>query len=177
WLETVAFCKSPIFQYIGNGRKRRQTGADTSIFGRSLVARGGAMSGTVKHARLESQSARDRLKRRRQPHWQALVEGRVHLGWQRWKGQQGEGGRGWLLRRYIGNNKYRMLTLGRADDVAQADGVRVLSHEQAEAKARAMVGSPQNGNRKPERLTVRQAMEPTSSLSGKKGSSLMISVA
>jgi hypothetical protein len=52
-----------------------------------------------------------------------------------------------------------VLTLGRADDVAQADGVRVLSHEHADAKARAMVGSPQKGNRKPERLTVRQAME------------------
>jgi integrase len=117
------------------------------------------MSGTVKHARLESQTARDRLKRGRQPHWQALVEGRVHLGWQRWKGKQGEAGGRWLLRRYIGNNKYRVLTLGRADDVAQADGVRVLNHEQAEAKARAMVGSPENGNRKPERLTVRQAME------------------
>src|SRR6516162_11666790 len=99
------------------------------------------MSGTVKHARLESQSARARLKRRRQPHWQALVEGRVHLGWQRWKGKQGEAGGRWLLRRYIGNNKYRVLTLGRADDVAQADGVRVLSHEQAEAATTAARGS------------------------------------
>ena len=116
------------------------------------------MSGTVKHARLESQTARDRLKRRRQPHWQALVEGRVHLGWQRWKGKQGEAGGRWLLRRYIGNNKYRVLTLGRADDVAQADGIRVLSHEQAEAKARAMVGSPENGNGPIVRMTVRQAM-------------------
>ena len=55
------------------------------------------MAGTVKHARLESQSARARLKRGRQPHWQALVEGRVHLGWQCWKGDPV--GR-WLLRRY-----------------------------------------------------------------------------
>jgi hypothetical protein len=44
------------------------------------------MAGTVKHARLESQSARARLKRGRQPHWQALIEGKVHLGWQCWKG-------------------------------------------------------------------------------------------
>jgi hypothetical protein len=35
------------------------------------------MAGTVKHARLESQSARARLKRGRQPHWQALIEGKV----------------------------------------------------------------------------------------------------
>jgi integrase len=116
------------------------------------------MAGTVKHARLESQSARIRLKRRRQPHWQALVEGRVHLGWQCWKGEPV--GR-WLLRRYIGNNKYRVQTLGRADDAARADGVDVLSFAQAEAKARAVIASPEagGGNGKIERLTVRQAME------------------
>jgi integrase len=114
------------------------------------------MAGTVKHARLESQSARARLKRGRQPHWQALVEGRVHLGWQCWKGDPV--GR-WLLRRYIGNNKYRVQTLGRADDSAPADGADVLSFAQAEAKARAMVASPgANGSGPIVRLTVRQAM-------------------
>jgi integrase len=115
------------------------------------------MAGTVKHARLESQSARARLKRGRQPHWQALVEGRVHLGWQCWKGDPV--GR-WLLRRYIGNNKYRVQTLGRADDAASADGADVLSFAQAEAKARAMVASPEagGGNGKIVQLTVRQAM-------------------
>src|SRR5262249_33347206 len=114
------------------------------------------MAGTVKHARLESQSARARLKRGRQPHWQALQEGRVHLGYQCWKAEPV--GR-WLLRRYIGNNKYRVQTLGRADDAARADGVDVLSFAQAEAKARAVVASPAVGNGKIERLTVRQAME------------------
>jgi integrase len=114
------------------------------------------MAGTVKHARLESQSARARLKRGRQPHWQALVEGRVHLGWQCWKGDPV--GR-WLLRRYIGNNKYRVQTLGRADDAAPADGADVLSFAQAEAKARAMVASPEaNGSGPIVQLTVRQAM-------------------
>jgi integrase len=61
----------------------------------------------------------------------------------------------WVLRRYIGNNKYRTTTLGRADDAAAADGKHVLTFEQAEAKARAMVDSPQT---KVHRLTVRQAM-------------------
>jgi hypothetical protein len=122
------------------------------------------MSGTVKHKRLESTSARDRLKRGRQPHWQALVEGRVHLGWQRWKGRDGEAGGRWLLRRYIpatgkATGKYRVQSLGRADDVAPADGADVLSFEQAKAKAHAMVASP-NGNGKGAiiRLTVRQAL-------------------
>jgi hypothetical protein len=44
------------------------------------------MAGTVKHAKLESRTARSRLKRGRQPHWQALVPGKVHLGYQCWKG-------------------------------------------------------------------------------------------
>ena len=111
------------------------------------------MAGTVQHARLESPSARARLKRGRQPHWQALVEGKVHLGWQCWKGDPA--GR-WVLRRYIGNRKYRTTALGLADDAAKADGARVLTFEQAEAKARVMVETP---NGKLERLTVRQAFD------------------
>ena len=113
------------------------------------------MEGTVKHARLESQSARERLKSGRQPHWQALAEGKVHLGWQCWKGDHV--GR-WLLRRYIGNNKYRVQTLGRADDAAPADGTDVLNFAQAEAKARAMVASPAGGGNGVVHLRVRQAM-------------------
>src|SRR6516162_1456 len=114
------------------------------------------MAGTVKHAKLGSPTARKGHKRGRQPHWQALVEGKVHLGYQCWKGEPV--GR-WVLRRYVGNNKYRVQTLGRADDAAPANGIDVLSFAQAEAKARAMVASPANGNGKLERMTVRQAME------------------
>ena len=111
------------------------------------------MAGTVKHAKLESRTSRSRLKRGRQPHWQALMPSRVHLGYQCWMGDQ-EGR--WVLRRYIGNNKYRSVTLGRADDAAAADGEHVLTFEQAGAKARAMVAAPNGG--KVVNLTVRQAM-------------------
>jgi len=113
------------------------------------------MAGTVRHARLESSAARKRLKSGRQPHWQALIEGKIHLGWQRWKGEPV--GR-WVLRRYIGNGKYRVTALGLADDAAAADGMQILSFEQAAAKARAMVATP-NGGGTIERLTVRQAMD------------------
>ena len=78
---------------------------------------------------------------------------RAHLGWQRW--QDDAAGR-WLLRRYIGNGKYRSITIGRADDADDADGERVLSFEQAEAKARAMVGAAAG---RVHRLTVRRALE------------------
>jgi integrase len=111
------------------------------------------MAGTVQRAELSSRTARNRLKRGRQPHWQALVRGRVHLGYQCWKGEPA--GR-WVLRRYIGNRKYRVETLGVADDAAKADGIRILNFEQAEAKARAKVETPASG--KIERITVRQAL-------------------
>jgi integrase len=112
------------------------------------------MSGTVVHKRLESVSARARLKRGRQGHWQALEEGRVHLGYQCKKGaQQGR----WLLRRYIGGGKYRLEALGLADDAGAADGRRILSHKQAIAKANEKVAAPQTKPLGP--LTVRAAWE------------------
>jgi integrase len=96
------------------------------------------------------------------PHWQALVEGKVHLGYQRdrrKKGDKGDKAGRWLLRRYIGDGKYRVLALGRADDLTPADGADILSFEQAKAKAHAMVASPANGNGPIVRLSVRRAIE------------------
>jgi integrase len=112
------------------------------------------MAGTVKHARLESPSARNRLKRGRQAHWQAIEEGRVHLGWQCFKGRPA--GR-WLLRRYIGNGKYRVEALGLADDTGAANGHNILSHKQAEARAFSIVAKLQTEADGP--ITVRMAWE------------------
>ena len=110
------------------------------------------MAGRVKDANLESRTARGRLKRGRNPHWKSLVPGRVALGYQIWK--RDRDGR-WILRRYIGDEKYRSETLGRADDADAADGVHVLSFEQADAKARAAEDIPAVKTR----LTVRQVVE------------------
>src|SRR5262249_25799305 len=59
----------------------------------------------------------------------------------------------WILRRFIGK-KYKIVTLGRADDHDQANGDNFLSYEQAESKARAVlnVGADNKPN-----LTVRAA--------------------
>jgi integrase len=152
-------CKNSRQSYIYNNGERRQTVANSldlwPIFGRKLV-REGATAGTVQHTEMSSRTARSRLKRGRQPHWQALVRGRVHLGYQRWKGAAA--GR-WVLRRYIGNGKYRVEALGVADDADDANGLTVLDFEQAEAKARAMVATTNGGDDKIERITVRQAMK------------------
>ena len=114
------------------------------------------MVGKVNRKNLDSRTARSRHKRGRQPHWEVLqgVEGRVHIGWQCWKGDPA--GR-WLLRRYVGNRRYRIETLGLADDSgAVADGERTLSYEQAVAKAHAIVGKPQEESGP---FTVRAAWE------------------
>jgi integrase len=121
------------------------------------------MAGTIDDAKLGNPTARARLKSGRQPHWRTLVQGKAHLGWQRWKGEPA--GR-WLLRRYLGKHesangklvaKYSTTTLGTADDSTEADGDRVLSFGQAEVKARKMVETPNNG--RIERLTVRRALD------------------
>ena len=119
------------------------------------------MAAIVKHAKFETRTARARLKRGRQAHWRAIIK-RTHLGYQRWPDESD--GR-WILRHFIGSalkggkhfySKYRTIALGRADDAEQADGRRILSFEQAEAAARAMVDAPQN---KVHRMTVRQALD------------------
>ena len=106
------------------------------------------MAGTVKHAKIENRTTRARLKRGRQPHWQAIVPDKVHLGYQR--GLDEPDGR-WILRHFIGSalkggkhfySKYRTTTMGRADDAERADGRRILTFEQAEPAARAMVECP-----------------------------------
>src|SRR5262245_61772081 len=109
------------------------------------------MAGAVKHSRIETRTSRARLKRGREPHWRALVPGRAHLGWQR--KPEAPTGR-WVLRRYV-EGKYRIAPLGLADDTADADGDRVLSFEQAEAAARAMLDRPAGAA---SRLTVRRAV-------------------
>jgi integrase len=112
------------------------------------------MPKSVKAAILETRTARARLKRGRQAHWQPLRPG-THLGYQR--PADAAIGR-WLLRRYLGGgNRYQVTQIGLADDKDNSNGLTVLSFEQVQAKARAMVETP-NGE-KVQRVTVRQAME------------------
>src|SRR5579863_9151167 len=104
------------------------------------------MARTVRHSKLDSRTARRRLKTGRQPHWQALTPG-IHVGYQRKK--SGEAGR-WLLRRYAGRvggadkqyGKYSLMPIGLADDEHDANGTTVLNYDQALAKAQAMASTP-----------------------------------
>jgi hypothetical protein len=132
--------ESPLPPYFpcqsNNGERWRKC----YMFGRRYVEKEEVfVAGIVRHARLESPASRRRLKRGRQAHWQAIVEGKIHIGWQCLEGARN--GR-WVLRRYLGNRRYSIVPLGRADDTLPADGMRVLDFDQALSRARAMVDIP-----------------------------------
>jgi integrase len=111
------------------------------------------VAGAIREARLVTPTARMRLKLGRQPHWSTIIAGRAHLGWQRWPDDRT--GR-WLLRRRRAG-AYSVEQIGLADDDRSqpADGVTILTHEQARAKATELADA---GEGKPGRLTVRKAM-------------------
>ncbi len=88
------------------------------------------MARTVRDTALESRAARGRLPTQKKPYWRPLHQG-SHLGYYR-----GARGGSWCARQF-GGGKYRETKLGIADDVADADGVAVLSFRQAQDKARA----------------------------------------
>jgi integrase len=122
------------------------------------------MAKTVKHASLETPTARAKLKRGRATHNQSLEIGRpaenvmpAALAYQRREGTtQGR----WLLRQSKPGNLFSYLPLGLADDVkgVEADGVRVLTYEQAKKKANDLL--PKGTAAVPkEKLTVQRAFE------------------
>ena len=90
------------------------------------------MPRTVRDARLETRAARAKLPPRgdREPYWRAIGTGQ-HVGY--YKGT--EGGT-WLARWRPPGGSYKKRKLGLADDVRDADGVRVLSYSQAQSRAR-----------------------------------------
>lgn len=90
------------------------------------------MARTVRNAKLESRAARERLASGSKPHWKTLIPGKLHLGYRRKaNGQAGT----WLLRHYLGGERYRVAPLGAADDLQPSDGAIVLSYTEAQQKA------------------------------------------
>jgi len=88
------------------------------------------MARHVRNPKIESRAARARLKPSAKPTYFDLG-GKLHLGYRRGKGA----GR-WVMRVYIGGEKYVTDTIGEADDLADANGTSVLSFGQAQEKAR-----------------------------------------
>jgi integrase len=88
------------------------------------------MPRTLRDAKLDTRSARAKLKARREPYWRSISEG-VAIGF-----RKGAKGGTWIARHYTPEHGRRFKALGTADDVANADGEHVLSFAQAQAVAR-----------------------------------------
>lgn len=95
------------------------------------------MARRIKDATLESREARAKLKARGKPYYRAVEEG-LHLGYRKPAGRRGKpaGAGKWVVRAYVGAQRYEVETLARADDLSDADGVAVLNFWQAVTEAR-----------------------------------------
>jgi integrase len=114
------------------------------------------MARTLKDARLDTRAARRRLRQRREPHWRSLSEG-LAIGY-----RKGAKGGTWIARHYSSEHGRRYQSIGTADDVVEADGVHVLSYEQAQKQARewfAKLALQDRGAAQPGPLTVKDAIE------------------
>jgi integrase len=89
------------------------------------------MARTVRNPKLDTRSARARLKPRREPYWCAIAPGR-HLGYRR----LGERGGSWIAKLRIPNAGRWYEALGAADDAIET-GADVLTFAQAQENARA----------------------------------------
>jgi hypothetical protein len=105
------------------------------------------MPRTVREKRLDSPAARAKLKHSGKPHWRAVDVG-LHLGYRR-----GLNGGRWVLRRYLGNEKYAVETIAIADDHSPADGITVLDFFQAQRRVREFAAP------EPASATVAAAMD------------------
>jgi integrase len=88
------------------------------------------MPRTLQDAKLDTRAARWRLKQSREPYWRAISEG-LSIGY-----RKGTKGGKWRARHYSPEHGRRYKPLGTADDIADADGVHVLSFAQAQEAAR-----------------------------------------
>jgi integrase len=88
---------------------------------------------SIRDGKLDSRSARDKLPRSGKPYYRSIDSG-LHLGY-----RKGKSGGKWVLRRYLGDEKYTVETIGPADDFDVADGEKFLTFHQAQGKARERV--------------------------------------
>ena len=113
------------------------------------------MARTVRDANLEKREARRRLVARAKPHYRVIEEG-LHLGYRRLKKAAGN----WVVRHYVGEQKYEVKTLAPADDFSDADGTKILNFSQAQAKARGlMVGRANKAAGKTGPIAVKDAVD------------------
>src|SRR5260370_34864520 len=91
------------------------------------------MARTVKDARLGTRQARQDLEARGKPYYRVIDEG-LHVGYRKSRGGAGK----WVMRRYVGDQSYKVEVIGIAADVSDANDATVLSFDQAQKKARKL---------------------------------------
>ena len=104
-----------------------------------------------------SRSSREKLPASDAPEWELLSPG-VRLGYRAGRGTRGQGG-AWLAASRTPAGKRVQIRLGRADDLATADGETILTHEQAKDAARAWVKSLRSAPDAQPALTVADALD------------------
>ncbi|MCE4226773.1 site-specific integrase [Methylobacterium sp. C25] len=105
----------------------------------------------------KSRASRAELPSSDAPEWELIGPG-VRLGYRSGRGTRGQGG-SWLAASRTPEGKRVQLMLGRADDVATADGSKILTHEQAKDAARAWVKSLRSAPDAQPALTVNDALD------------------
>ena len=99
------------------------------------------MARTLRDAKLDTRSARAKLKARREPYWRSISEG-LAIGY-----RKGAKGGTWIARHYSSDHGRRFRALGTADDVANADSEHVLSFSQAQTTGRRWFAELASGDR------------------------------
>lgn len=90
------------------------------------------MARRVADKNLDTRAARRKLAPRAEPYWRSIERG-LHLGYRRHADMAGP----WIVRHYVGDQRYEEAAIGVADDLSDADGVAILTYWQAVDKARA----------------------------------------
>jgi integrase len=117
------------------------------------------MAQRVRESLIDNRTARARLAGRRKPYYRRVEEG-VHLGYRKPKGRKGlpaASGK-WVLRQYTGGQTYRLNVIATADDFSDADGVKVLSFDQAVTKARDLMVAHARGEAGGPLITIADAL-------------------
>ena len=87
----------------------------------------------TRDAHLDTRTAREKLSIRGRPHYRR-IDANLSIGYRRLRGRSGT----WTARHYVGDGNYAFDIVGTADDRSSADGIEVLSFDQAVAKASAL---------------------------------------
>lgn len=99
------------------------------------------MTKRVRDTILDSPTARAKLKLQSKPYFRAIDRG-LHLGY-----RKGKTGGTWVARRYLGDERYAVEALGRADDRLAANGTTILTFQQAQDRARGRIKEVEEAQR------------------------------